>query len=476
MNVAADKFSLTDLRTLDGWRRLFMGRTYPTVVAFLILFGNLCALDYYVNFLVTSLFVFAMLICDSIRPAIITVCAYIYQISIAHAPSYPTYSDFFFSGWRKPVSTVIILLVAFSFVFFFIKKGIFLKIKLKSTPLALPLSAFSLAIMLNGAFSSDWTYKNLIFAFLNILVYFFLYFIVLYGFSEKESGKDIVEYFVYISLLMALIIIAQMSHLYLTSDKIFVNGSIDKEMVALGWGIWNLMGTSLAVLIPTLFIGAIYAKRSISFWLYFAAATLSWVFAVLTMSRNALVFSTLVYAASVLIACFFGQRKKIFRIIVAVGIIGCALFAIIFFSKIKLLLGDYFERGFSDNGRYDLWRLAVDTFKKSVVFGNGFYGFFTDAVFEFGNVPRMAHNTVLEILSAMGIFGIVAYAWYRFKTVELFVRRPSVIKTMLGISVLAFLFGSLVDNFVFNIHPALYYTVTMAIVARSEMEGSRLTI
>ncbi|MBR5140254.1 MAG: hypothetical protein IKV16_04280, partial [Clostridia bacterium] len=73
---------------------------------------------------------------------------------------------------------------------------------------------------------------------------------------------------------------------------------------------------------------------------------------------------------------------------------------------------------------------------------------------------------------AMGIVGIVAYVWYRFKTAELFIRRPSVNKTMLGISVLVFLLGSLLDNFVFNIHPALYYTFTMAIVARSGMEKS----
>ena len=80
------------------WRAFFDGRAYPLLVAALILFGNLTALDYYVNFIVTGLFVFAMLICDTIKPAIITVISYIYQISIPHAPGYPTYSDFFFSG------------------------------------------------------------------------------------------------------------------------------------------------------------------------------------------------------------------------------------------------------------------------------------------------------------------------------------------------------------------------------------------
>ncbi len=456
------------LLRLDFWRSFFMGHAYPVLVCALVLFGNLTSLDYYVNFLVTGLFIFAMAISDSIRPAIITVLAYIYQISIPHAPNYPTYSDFLFSGWRKPVSVIIVLLVAAAFIYFFVKKKIYTKLTPKKTPLFISLSAFSIALLLNGAASPDWTYKNLLFAFLNTLVYFFFFLIVYHGFSENEKAEELAGYFAYITLLLSAVIICEMAHLYLTGENIFKDGTVVKESIALGWGIWNLIGTSLAVLIPVLFFGVMNNKYP---WLYFTAATLTYVFAVLTMSRNALVFSTLAYGASVIICCFVGKYKKVFRIIAAAGIGMIALLAIVFFGKIKLLLGDYFERGFSDNGRYALWELAVETFKKSPVFGNGFYGFFTDAVFEFGGVPRMAHNTVLEILSAMGIVGILAYLWYRAETVLLFLRRPSKMKTMLGISILVFLLGSLLDNFVFNIHPALYYTVALAIVCRSFKES-----
>lgn len=473
MTEVKKDFCLKDLLTIAGWRSFFMGNAYPALVCALVLFGNLTALDYYVNFLVTALFVFAVIISDSVRPLIITVCTYIYQVSIPHAPSYPTYSDFLFSGWRKPVSVMIILIVAFSFIYFFVKKKIYSKLSVNKSPLLLPIIAFSIALILNGTFSSDWTYKNLIFGFLNIIVYFFFFYFVFYGFSEKEKSEELVKYFAYISLLMAALIILEMAHLFITSDKIFEGGSIDKESVALGWGIWNIMGTSLAVLIPTLFLGVFNNKYP---WLYFSVATLTYIFAVLTMSRNALVFATLAYGASVIISCFVGKNKKAFRIIMLVGILAVLLFAVVFFDKIKLILGDYFERGFSDNGRYDLWRLAVETFKKAVVFGNGFYGFFTDAVFEFGNVPRMAHNTILELLAAMGIFGILSYLWYRTETAILFFRRPSITKTMLGISILVFLFGSLLDNFVFNIHPPLYYTVALAIACRTDCEQKGLNL
>ena len=465
----AFKEKISTVMSLDFWRDFFMGNLYPAIVCVFVLVGNLSALDYYFNFLIVGLFVLSMLISDSVKPALISVLTFIYQISIPHAPYYPTYSDFLFSGWRKPVSIVIVALVALTFIFFFCKKKIYRNLTPKKTPLFLPTLAFSAALILNGAFSSNWTYQNVIFAFLNIIVYFFFFFLLLYGFSKDEKSEDLGRYFSYITLLIAAVIVIEMAHLFLTSETVFQDGRIQKESVALGWGIWNLIGTSLAVMIPVLFLGVMNNKYP---WLYFGGACVTYAFALLSMSRNALLFATFAFALSLIVSCFIGKNKKAFRIITLVGIVGIVLLTTVFFGKIKVLLGDYFESGFSDNGRFELWRLAIETFKKNEIFGNGFYGFFTDAVYEFGGVPRMAHNTILELLSAAGIVGIVAYLWYRATTVMTFVRRPSKMKAMLGLSILTFLFGSLLDNFVFNIHPALYYSVALAIAVRLDAEAN----
>ena len=470
MIKAEKKISLSGFLTLDGWRSFFMGRAYPALIATLVLFGNITALDYYVNFIVTGLFVFAMMISKSIRPLIITACSYIYQISVAHAPGYPTYSDFFFSAWRKPVSVFIIFLVGIAFVTFAFRNGIHRRVTEEKGNLFSSLLFFSIALLFNGAFSGEWSYKNLIFGFLNTLVYFFLFLIVCFGFEEHEKSNDILEYFCYISLLLSGVIICEMLHLFLLTDGVIVGGAIVKDRVALGWGIWNIIGNSLAVLIPALFYGAMTARR---YYIYFLFATLSYIFSVLSMSRNALVFSSLCYFVCIAIASFFGNHRIFYRRISIMGILLILIFGIVFFGEIRLIFIDYFERGFSDSGRFQLWSLAIGTFRESPVFGNGFYGLDTDLIFEYSAFPRMAHNTFFQILSSMGFFGIISYGWYRIETARIFLNRPTLPKTMLGMSILVFLLGSLLDNFVFNIHPAIYYTFALAIAFRLDKEENK---
>ena len=77
--------------------------------------------------------------------------------------------------------------------------------------------------------------------------------------------------------------------------------------------------------------------------------------------------------------------------------------------------------------------------------------------------PIMAHNTFFELLGAMGIFGLVAYSVYRISSLKPFLNRPTVEKTMLGLSMLTIILGSLIDNFVFYCHQMLYYPVAAAL-------------
>jgi O-antigen ligase len=208
-------------------------------------------------------------------------------------------------------------------------------------------------------------------------------------------------------------------------------------------------------------------------YVYFVMASITYLFAALSMSRNALLIGAVIYLLSLTASLLYGKNKREARIAASILFFILFIFAALLLGRIRLILEDYFDRGFSDNGRFDLWRLAIETFRGSMLFGNGFYGFFTDAVFEFSSFPRMAHNTVFEVLSAMGIFGILSYVNYRYETLKVFFCRPTPQQVMLGLSALTLILGGFFDNFVFNIHPPLYYTVALALACKIRESEAR---
>lgn len=358
--------------------------------------------------------------------------------------------------------------------YFFFKNRLYRNFNLKTDSLLLPVIILCAAFLLNGVFSGQWTPMGFLFSLAQTVVYGFIFMLFRYGFTEEEKNTDIMKYFSYISALMAGVIIIQLAVLFVTSDNIFVDGAINKEGVVLGWGIWNLIGACLAMLIPMHFYGAMTSKHS---WAYFLVATLTWLAAVLTMSRNALIFATLAYAVCVIIACFKGNYKKVYRIILAIGVLGAAALVVVFWSKIQALLGDYFARGFDSNGRYELWGIAWKNFLDYPVFGIGFYGFESVHQLESGSfahmgpMPTMAHNTLFELLSATGIVGTLAYGYYRVKSIVPVFKKPSLMKTMLAISIATTLLGSLLDNFAFNIYPMYFSMATLALLHRPTPEG-----
>lgn len=461
---------ISTLRTsVDKMREFFIGDVYPILICFLVAVGSITGLEFYFCMIHVVLIFVSLATARSVRPMLISLLTAVMQLSVNHSPFYPNYSDYYYTGWRLPVFIAMCVICFAAIMTFILRNGIYKRVSLKNTPCLLPVLLFSAALLLNGAFSGKWVKGDLIFGASNAVVYLFLFLLIYHGFSEEEDSRGIARYFSYISMLVALVIIVELAALFLTNDAIFADGAIVKEEVALGWGIWNLVGTSLSSLIPIIFYGVHFNKYP---WLYFTVATLAWVFSALTMSRNALIFATLAYGTCVIISCFKGKNKRTFRFITLAAILCAAVVAIVFFDKIKLTLSDYFERGMSDNGRFELWRAAFDNFLDNFVFGGGFYGFeVPDSILSpFGPLAKQAHNTVLQLLSATGIVGFLSYAYYRFATVKPVFKRPTLSKTFMALSVAVLLGGSLLDNFIFNIYPLFSYTVALSVIHKEASE------
>ena len=439
----------------------FMGPLYPIIVCALVVLGYITALEFYFNTVFLLMLSVGLVVSHSVRPFIVVLLTYIYQLSIEHCPSMPAHSDYYFTGARFVIIVLMFVLVGVALVFFFIKNRIFGKDTLKSLPILIPSAVLASAFLLNGAFGGAWSGASLAYGVMQLIGFFAVFYIFYLGF-KNEDGKELLDYFVYVSALVALVLVIETVYVYI-SGGVIVDGSAVKDKIVYGWGIWNTAGQAMTVTIPVLFYGVMRGRRP---WFYFAVATVTLVAVLMTLSRSSLIFSCLGFLVGCILCCFFGERKRAFRIIVPAGAGGVLLLAFVLRDKILSLLSDLVNRGFSDNGRYELWSYAVDSFLEAPVFGKGFFGLVTDTFVAADFLPPMIHNTPLQLLAAMGAVGLVAYIYYRAETVRLFIKNPTLGKSMIAISLITLLGQSLLDNYIFYIHPMFYYSIALAVVCR----------
>ena len=322
--------------------------------------------------------------------------------------------------------------------------------------------------MMPAPCSSGWSASSLLFGVLQAVAYTMLYLFFLCG-LRVEDTDELTDYFITVSAFSAVLLILQVAGIYLTSDSIIADGSVVKESIVFGWGIWNTAGVCLAVLIPMCFLGAYRAKKP---YAYLALAAITFGAAVLTLSRNALLFGAIAFAFCIIVCCFGKKNRRVFVCVTAAGVLLVIGGLFLFREKISVILADFLERGFSDNGRYVLWETGINNFLDSPIFGVGFFAFVSDTFETVTFMPDMAHQTIVQLLSAMGIVGLVSYGFYRFKTLTLFLKRPSVEKLLLLCSVLVLLFESLLDNFVFYFLPLFHYTLSLVIAEKSLREAN----
>ena len=441
----------------------FEGRIYPFIVALLILISHVTALELYLSIPLCLMASAALIVCESIKSFFPIMLMFLYMINRKHSPGVPNWSDYYQNGFRLGIIIFFLSILGLCFVYYIIK-NIIPKARRGAPPMLITLTVLSVAFTANGMFSTYWSAGSLLYGLAQVLIYFLLFYVIYYG-IEDEDTNDLISYLTYLSLLVAMVLIGETAFVFLTYENIFAEGgSIVKEEIMLGWGAGNPLGFSLGIIIPLLMRGAMKEKH---WYIYFGSSVICWVCALLTQSRNALIFATAVLGVSILAACFVGERRRLFRFFTLGCVAVAALGVVVLFGKISSLFKDILNRGMADNGRYRLWSIGIENFKTSPLFGTGFFGYndyitYISADF----LPTMAHNTVIQLLSSMGIVGFIAYLAYRVRMLIPFLRKMTADKFMLLLTVLYVVGASMFDNFVFYIYTMFLYTIVIALATR----------
>ncbi len=448
----------------------FSGKIYPLLMILWMLAGYFYEKEPYFAFVNMMVVSFAFLTTRTIKPMILFVLTFFYQMNVVHSPMDPVNSTYYLTGRRLALLLIgaaafIICGTIYTFKNNFYKKDNFLKM-----PLFKPMMIFAAGLALNGFMKSDYTLGNLLWALALIVVYAVL-FGMLWISLKDEDPHEITDYFTYINLLVSWMLLAQVVGIYLSGD-LFVNGMVDRGAFTLGFGKTNAVGFVLASLIPMNFYGFMRNKSKVMPYLHLLTAFALFGAAVTSTSRNAVLIGCLYFAFCVIFSMFAGDRKKIARILMPTLIAAAAVAALVFFrDELVTLAKHYISRTDIDDGlnsasagRINIWKECWRIFKDNQLFGAGFYGEemkFAQPMAEI--IPHFAHNTLFQLLAGTGVVGTLCYGYYRLCTLKYAFRKPTLDRFMLMVAASTILTGSMLDNHLFDIYPGIYYTTALVI-------------
>ena len=330
----------------------------------------------------------------------------------------------------------------------------------------------TLAFLLNGVFFGNYTVKNLPFGLLMALSFFIFY---IYFYNTLYIDKNTGTFVGYMLVMTAGIIFIQLGKIYLF-DNVIVDGSVNKDVLIAGWGMSNNVGGMLGMFFPACFFIA-YKRKKLG-WIFYVLAFVFFGGVCLTLSRtSALVGGIILIAAAIYLSIAKSPVRKFARIfniaVVAAGII----FLAVFWDFVRDLFAVYFERGFDDSGRFEIWANGIRNFLRAPVFGVGFY----EPLEESYNIenwifPDMYHNIFIQMLASCGIFGLLAYLVHILQVAFAVKKRPTA-ESLFYIIILVGMFGmSLLDNHLFHVFPAMVYSVFLLLSEREGESGPLLLL
>ena len=327
--------------------------------------------------------------------------------------------------------------------------------------------------LLSGIGLSNYTdlmMKNIIFALLQFCAIFVAYFFFTGAIRWDRVPKG---YLAWSGLAVGLVVLVQLLENYL-SGRIFAGSSIDRELIATGWGMHNNIGCMMAMMMP---FGFYLASKSKHGWLFNILGSALLLGTMLSCSRTSMLMAALAYVVCAVMLLKNPQSRRTNLWVYLVGVVAVLVGVVIFWSKIWSV----FERFFSQMGnvsqRDNLLHYGLRQFLDEPIFGGSFYPQGKYVPWDWSNLesfssffPPRWHCTIVQLLASCGAVGITAYAIHRFRTLKLFWKNRSHENTYIGISLAILLLASLLDCHFFNIGPVLFYSTALAFVERMPLE------
>lgn len=324
--------------------------------------------------------------------------------------------------------------------------------------------------LLAGAFSGhyfDNGLKNALFAFVQFVSVFFMYFLFTGAVKWQEAPKS---YLAWTGLCVGFVLLAQLLQIYISHDVI-EDGVIQRSRIYSGWGTYNNIGVLLTMMIPFAFQLACIRKRG---WIYHLCAVAFLVGVLLTCSRGSILAALAVYALAYGLVVYKDLHTKGSRLVHIITASVICILLLLFHKELYRLFHVLIDRGLDPSNRFEIYLEGLKQFVKHPIFGGTFYA--TDYTpYDFSDIaafssifPPRWHNTFVQLLASCGIVGFATYGFHRYQTFKLFVKEPTLGKALIAVSILALLGTSMLDCHFFNVGPTLFYSMALAFAEKAD--------
>lgn len=304
--------------------------------------------------------------------------------------------------------------------------------------------------------------KNLVFALIQCFAVMALYWLFAGSIRWEKAPRD---YLAWSGMVAGFVVLVQLLENYL-SGRIFENGTLNRELIATGWGMHNNVGCMMAMTMPLAFYLAIKSKRS---WIFNLLGTVLFLGTVLSCSRGAMLTAGLAYGACAFLLLKNPESRRQ-NLWIYLGALGAVVVAVVLLAPKLLRVFDLFISQLDNVSQRDnLLEFGIRQFLTEPVFGGSFFPQGTYVPWDWSNLeafssffPPRWHNTLVQMFASCGTVGITAYLIHRWRTIQLFWRRRSVEHTFLALSLGVLLCAALLDCHFFNVGPVLFYSMALA--------------
>lgn len=458
---------LANFKAVLFLRKLFSSEFLPLVSAVVVL---AC---YYLGWDLVSVWYFClcgigiMLTCKDVTPIFSVFLLMSVMVSAQHSPSIlvDNPSDFFTRPAVLAQMIVAIALLIGTVVTRIAESVIYRRFKI--TPMFVGLCAFVLALLFNGIFSEYYSEMNFVFA--SFLAVLFLGIFCFANGNIQISGKTF-EYIAYSFIALLAVLSIELVVAYATYEGVIADGVINRGLISFGWGTYNNFGLYITMCLPAPFYLAAKYKHG---WAFTLCGAFNLGMAYLCMSRQAILMGTIIFVicAVWLLIRTKGKARSINASIMGGLAFIAFLIMAIMHEKVGHLFSSLLASIDTGSSRTIIWKEAIDKFLNYPVFGAGFYSRtrwvwgqsgFADIL------PRMYHNTVIQLLECSGLVGFAAYTVHRVQTVLSFLMNITHERVFVALTVLALLLTSLLDNHIFYLFPTIIYSMLVGVLSLSE--------